>query len=63
MISHMEDRKTLKEKALLLQLQQGDRRAFAQLYEKYAQRLTIKLLQLVKSEEIALDLLQDIVIK
>jgi RNA polymerase sigma-70 factor (ECF subfamily) len=51
------------ERELLLALQQGSRQAFEQIYHMYALRLTAKLIQLVKSEEIAQDLLQDIFIK
>ncbi|WFB64956.1 sigma-70 family RNA polymerase sigma factor [Sphingobacterium sp. WM] len=51
------------ERDLLVQLQQGDRVAFEKLYHQYAPKLTVKLLQLVKSEDLAQDLLQDIFLK
>ncbi|MFD2556468.1 RNA polymerase sigma factor [Sphingobacterium tabacisoli] len=59
----MIDRDLITERELLIQLQGGNRTAFDILYRKYATRLTIKLLQLVKSEEIAQDLLQEIFMK
>lgn len=59
----MIDRDLITERELLIQLQKGNRMAFDILYHKYATRLTIKLLQLVKSEEIAQDLLQEIFMK
>jgi RNA polymerase sigma-70 factor (ECF subfamily) len=59
----MMDRDLITERELLIQLQNGNRMAFDVLYHKYATRLTIKLLQLVKSEEIAQDLLQEIFMK
>ncbi|WP_409591061.1 RNA polymerase sigma factor [Sphingobacterium sp.] len=51
------------ERELLLQLQAGNRTAFEKLYHRYAEKLTIKLLELVKSEDLAQDLLQDIFLK
>lgn len=59
----MAEKDKIVERELLLALQQGSRQAFEQIYHIYALRLTAKLIQLVKSEEIAQDLLQDIFIK
>lgn len=47
------------EKDLLLRLRDGDELAFEQIYNQYAQRLSIKLVQILKSEELAQDILQD----
>lgn len=60
---HNGEDKDIQEQKLLKQLNQGSRMAFEQLYYNYAPRLTVKLLQLVKSEEVAQDLLQDIFMK
>lgn len=57
------ENKGLNEQILLMQLRKGNRMAFEQLYYSYARKLTAKLLQLVKSEEVAQDLLQDIFMK
>lgn len=51
------------EKVLLLQLKAGNERAFEQLYNLYSLRLYGFLLKLVKDDEIAQDLLQDVFIK
>jgi len=51
------------EKILLLELQKGSLKAFEELYFNYSERLMVKLLLLVKSEDIAKDLLQDIFMK
>lgn len=51
------------EKELLLRLQEGDHEAFEQIYNMYAGRLAARLIQLLKSEDIAKDILQDIFIK
>lgn len=59
----MVEKDKIDERELLLALQQGSRQAFEQIYHRFAPRLTVKLIQLVKSEEIAEDLLQDIFIK
>ena len=59
----MVDQGNIDERELLLQLQKGDRIAFEKLYHKYAEKLTVKLLQLVKSEDLAQDLLHDILLK
>lgn len=53
----------IEEKELLQKVQHGDHLAFEQIYNKYARRLSIKLLQLLKDEELAQDILQDIFIK
>ncbi|PRD47742.1 RNA polymerase sigma factor [Sphingobacterium haloxyli] len=59
----MVEKNVIDEKELLLRLQQGDRMAFEKIYHIYAPRLAVKLSQLVKSEEISQDLLQDIFMK
>jgi RNA polymerase sigma-70 factor (ECF subfamily) len=51
------------EKELLRRLRDGDELAFKDLYEIYAPRLAARLLQLLRSEEIAEDILQDLFIK
>jgi RNA polymerase sigma-70 factor (ECF subfamily) len=51
------------EKELLRRLRDGDEFAFKGLYETYAPRLAAKLIQLLRSEELAEDLLQDLFIK
>lgn len=51
------------EKELLRRLRDGDEFAFKDLYEIYAPRLAARLLQLLRSEEIAEDILQDLFIK
>ncbi|WP_343673170.1 sigma-70 family RNA polymerase sigma factor [Chitinophaga sp.] len=54
---------TTEEKELLRRLRDGDEFAFKSLYEIYAPRLAAKLFQLLKSEELAKDILQDLFIK
>ncbi|MBO9730736.1 MAG: sigma-70 family RNA polymerase sigma factor [Chitinophaga sp.] len=54
---------TTDEKELLRRLQEGNEFAFKALYDIYAPRLTMKLLQLLRSEELAEDILQDLFIK
>jgi len=51
------------EQQLLVNLRDGDSGAFSSLYAIYAPRLSVKLLQLLRSEELAEDILQDIFIK
>ena len=51
------------ENVLLTELKGGSRSAFEKLYGNYANKLMVKLLFLVKSEEVAKDLLQDIFMK
>lgn len=51
------------EKELLGKLRYGDSSAFSSLYAIYAPRLSVKLLQLLRSEELAEDILQDIFVK
>ena len=51
------------EQQLLVDLRAGDAKAFHSIYEIYAPRLTSKLIQLLRSEELAEDVLQDIFIK
>jgi RNA polymerase sigma factor (sigma-70 family) len=53
----------INERELLLQLRNGDYHAFKKIYEIYAGRLSYKLLQLLQSEELAEDILQDIFVK
>ncbi|MBE5320728.1 sigma-70 family RNA polymerase sigma factor [Pedobacter sp. MR2016-19] len=51
------------EKELLRKLRDGDESAFKEIYKCYAKRLVSKLIQILKSEEIAKDILQDIFMK
>lgn len=51
------------EKELLQKLKNGDEVAFYQLYHLYARRLASKLIYLLKSEELAQDVLQDVFMK
>jgi len=51
------------EQQLLIDLRAGDVKAFHSIYEIYAPRLTSKLIQLLRSEELAEDVLQDIFVK
>ncbi|WP_343566656.1 sigma-70 family RNA polymerase sigma factor [Sphingobacterium sp.] len=51
------------EEDLLQKLRGGDREAFKELYDLYHRRLTLKLVYLLKSEELAQDVLQDIFVK
>ena len=53
----------LNEKELLMLLKQGDDHAFEEIYHLHSGRLYSNLLKLVKSEELAMDLLQDLYIK
>ena len=53
----------LNERELLIQLKQGDDNAFEEIYHLHSNRLYSNLLKLVKSEELAMDLLQDLYIK
>ncbi|MFZ4261655.1 RNA polymerase sigma factor [Sphingobacterium sp. HJSM2_6] len=48
---------------LLMQIQQGSEKAFTQLYEKYANRIYINLIKLVKDRDVAQELLQDVFLK
>lgn len=51
------------EKSLLQDLRDGSRDAFEKLYFNYAEQLMVKLLLLVKSEDLAKDLLQEVFMK
>lgn len=51
------------EKELILLLQKGNERAFEKLYRLYSVRILKKLIRLVKQEDIAVELLQDIFLK
>lgn len=51
------------EKELIVKIRNGDTMAFNQIYRHYAKRLTIRLLHLLKSEELAQDVLQDVFLK
>jgi RNA polymerase sigma-70 factor (family 1) len=53
----------LNEKELLIQLKNGDDDAFEEIYRMYSHRLYVNLLRLVKSEDLAMDLLQDLYLK
>lgn len=52
-----------REKQLTLLLKEGDRNAFARLYDQYKQPLSANLFRLLKSEELTFDLLQDLFLK
>jgi len=51
------------EKELLIRLKCGDKIAFKQLYQIYSSRLASKLIYLLKSEDLAQDILQDVFLK
>lgn len=53
-------KENFQESGLLARLQGGDKEAFTQLYALYSEQLFMNLLRLVRSEEIAEELLQDI---
>lgn len=53
----------LNERDLLVQLKKGDDDAFKEIYHLHSNRLYSNLLKLVKSEDLAMDLLQDLYIK
>lgn len=52
----------LEDKTLITRFQNGDKDAFTQLYATYSRQLYLNLVRLVKSEEIAAELLQDVFI-
>ncbi|WP_293787424.1 sigma factor [uncultured Pedobacter sp.] len=51
------------EKKLLIELKDGDQAAFRQLYQIYSEKLASKLIYLLKSEDLAQDILQDVFLK
>lgn len=51
------------EKELLLKLQQGDHRAFNSIYDRYKIQLGLRILRMVRSTEIAEELLQDLFLR
>ncbi|MNZ92830.1 RNA polymerase sigma factor [Sphingobacterium multivorum] len=53
----------LPEKELINRVKSGDQDAFEQLYKSYSRKLTYRLLHLLKSEELAQDILQDVFLK
>ncbi|WP_316815623.1 RNA polymerase sigma factor [Pedobacter nyackensis] len=53
----------LNERDLLIRLKQGDDEAFQEIYHLHSARLYNNLLRLVKSEDMAMDLLQDLYVK
>ncbi|MCS3556130.1 MULTISPECIES: RNA polymerase sigma factor [unclassified Sphingobacterium] len=55
--------KKLEEKVLLQQLREGSHLAYMLLYNRYKKIIAYKLLRLLKSEELAQDVLQDIFLK
>ncbi|GEM63922.1 RNA polymerase sigma-70 factor [Sphingobacterium faecium NBRC 15299] len=59
----MKSRVEYSEQELLQQLKKGDHSAFEQLYNKYAYQLTAKLFKLLRDEELAGDVLQDLFLK
>jgi RNA polymerase sigma-70 factor (family 1) len=50
----------IEDKTLIARFQAGDKVAFTQLYELYSRRLYLNLVKMVKSEEVATEILQDI---
>lgn len=55
--------KNIDERELLLLLKQDDEQAFVELYQRHSVRILKKIINLVKEEEIAKELLQDIFLK
>lgn len=53
----------MEERALTRRLMEGDEQAFTLLYHKYSPTLYLNILKLVKAEETALDLLQELFVK
>ena len=53
----------LNERELLILLKQGDDNAFEEIYRLHSSKLYGNLLKLLKSEELAMDLLQDLYVK
>lgn len=53
----------LPEKELINRVKSGDQDAFEALYKSYSRKLTYRLLHLLKSEELAQDILQDVFLK
>src|SRR5690606_24895303 len=51
------------EKLLISNLKGGDEYAFTVLYNKYSPTIYVNILKLVKAEEVALDVLQELFIK
>jgi len=51
------------ESEILALIKEGDETAFEKIYNKYSQILSIKLVQILKSEDLAQDVLQDVFIK
>ncbi|SMD02192.1 RNA polymerase sigma-70 factor, ECF subfamily [Pedobacter africanus] len=60
---HMSSTTLPDEKQLLILLKQGDDHAFEEIYHLHSNRLYNNLLRLVKSEDMAMDLLQDLYVK
>ena len=52
-----------KEKLLVARLKAGDEQAFTVLYHKYSPSLYLNILKLVKEEEVAVDMLQELFVK
>jgi RNA polymerase sigma-70 factor (ECF subfamily) len=53
----------LSETELINRIRKGDQAAFEQIYLQYSRKLAHRLLQLLKSEELAQDILQDVFLK
>lgn len=51
------------ENKILLLLKNSDKSAFEYIYNKYSKKIAVKLLQLLKSEELVKDVLQDVFLK
>ncbi|WP_048508603.1 RNA polymerase sigma factor [Chryseobacterium angstadtii] len=56
----MKSHKLIDEKELLLKLRDGDRTAFAEIYERYKVKITIQLFSLLKIETLVEDTLQEL---
>ena len=59
----MRNQSEYSEVELVNELRHGSHFAFEQLYRRYAPRLTMKLISLLRDEELAGDVLQDLFIK
>lgn len=62
-VIQMENGNNLEEKSLIRNLKDGDEHAFTALYNRYSPLLYLNILKLVKGEETALDILQELFIK
>ncbi|SEM66216.1 Sigma-70 region 2 [bacterium A37T11] len=51
------------EKELLIKLRDGDEKAFTQIYHRYKDKLVYHVLRMLKSEELAEELMQELFLK